>query len=240
MSSKKAIEQQLERLGAEREKLADLLIQRAKLGSAYAPPAVSSGIREARDAIRQVKTILRGWGVQVEDQLDDESPVQERTISTKPLFDPNTVLLVDASIYIIASHLYEWKIVHSTVQGLLLSVVPIEKAMRMAESQLTDESIHFIEEMWYPSCNKRSEKILVAFDGLAVIRHRVIDDLYTIIGSKMIERNIKDLQPNNKETLRLLKQNFDTLLDALRDVMVVTDLYITQIADSLKLRNMEN
>jgi len=66
------IEQQQERLRTERATLANLLMQQAKLGSAYAPPGVLGSIGEARAAIRHIKKTLDNWGVAVEDHPDDE------------------------------------------------------------------------------------------------------------------------------------------------------------------------
>ncbi|NTV64521.1 MAG: hypothetical protein HGA65_13420 [Oscillochloris sp.] len=62
---------QRERLAAHRVTLATLLTQHAMLSSAYAPPAVAHGIREARAGIAACKAALRRWGVAVEDAPDD-------------------------------------------------------------------------------------------------------------------------------------------------------------------------
>ena len=62
---------QRERLAVHRNTLATLLNQQATFGSAYTPPVVMAGIREAREAIYRIKTTLRGWGVTVDDGPDD-------------------------------------------------------------------------------------------------------------------------------------------------------------------------
>lgn len=59
-------------LAAHRQTLAIYLRQRAQFGSAYAPPAVEGGIREARAGIRRCVAALRGWGEAVADHPDDE------------------------------------------------------------------------------------------------------------------------------------------------------------------------
>jgi hypothetical protein len=61
-------------LQAHRRTLGVLLEQEAKLGAAYAPPAIANGIAEARAAIAQIKRALREWGVAAEDLPDDEAP----------------------------------------------------------------------------------------------------------------------------------------------------------------------
>src|SRR5262249_8710871 len=57
-----------------RSNLALFLEQRATLGASFVPPGIVNGMREARGGIRQAKTVLRGWGIPVEDHPDDEDP----------------------------------------------------------------------------------------------------------------------------------------------------------------------
>src|SRR5262249_44740226 len=65
--SQEEIDDQRALLAAHRRTLAIYLKQQAQLGSAYAPPGVEHGIREARDAIRRIKAVVRGWGLAVDD-----------------------------------------------------------------------------------------------------------------------------------------------------------------------------
>ncbi|MEO7910838.1 MAG: CAP domain-containing protein [Roseiflexaceae bacterium] len=65
------INRQQERLAAERTRLADLLLQQSKHGSAWAPPAILGGIREARTAIAYSKAVLRAAGMVIDDLSDD-------------------------------------------------------------------------------------------------------------------------------------------------------------------------
>jgi hypothetical protein len=67
------IAQQQQRLMALRGQLADLLLQEAKFGSAYAPSYVTSGMREARANIQRTKQTLRDLGATVNDHPDDTS-----------------------------------------------------------------------------------------------------------------------------------------------------------------------
>ena len=62
---------QHERLAIHRATLATLLNQQGTFGSAYTPPVVVTGIREAREAIRRIKATLRSWGAAVNDGPDD-------------------------------------------------------------------------------------------------------------------------------------------------------------------------
>jgi hypothetical protein len=78
-------------LATHRRTLAHYLKQQAALGEAFAPPAVAFGITETRDNIRRIKSILRGWNVQVDDHPDDGDEVQEPTPSEQAQTLPNTV-----------------------------------------------------------------------------------------------------------------------------------------------------
>lgn len=90
MPSPENIAQLQVRLLAHRDRLATLLSQHATFGSAYAPPAIVSGIREAREDIQQVKITLRGWGVLVEDLSDDTVPMLSQPLPIAGLSDPPT------------------------------------------------------------------------------------------------------------------------------------------------------
>lgn len=71
------ISHQRELLTIYRRTLRVYLSQLAIHSMAYVPPSVIHGIREARDAIRRIKAILRGWGVAVADLPDDEGVVTQ-------------------------------------------------------------------------------------------------------------------------------------------------------------------
>jgi hypothetical protein len=70
--SQEAITDQRELLAGHRRTLAIYLKQLATLGSAYAPPIIANGIREAREGIGRAKAALRAWRVEVEDMPDDQ------------------------------------------------------------------------------------------------------------------------------------------------------------------------
>jgi hypothetical protein len=63
---------QEELLKTHRTTLAHYLEQQAKLGSAHIGPGIAHGIIEARNNIRQIKRLLKDWGVDVADYPDDE------------------------------------------------------------------------------------------------------------------------------------------------------------------------
>ncbi len=66
-----------------RRTLAHYLQQQATHSTAYAPPVITHGIREARDNIRRIKSILRNWAINVEDHPDDvESNDESKQQST--------------------------------------------------------------------------------------------------------------------------------------------------------------
>lgn len=85
MANQEDIENQQNLLYAHRRTLTIYLEQRATLGSAYVPPGITNGIREAREEIRHIKATLRKWGVEVEDDPLDDAPFRglEQSDSTK-------------------------------------------------------------------------------------------------------------------------------------------------------------
>jgi len=66
------VERMIERLEAERERLADLLLLRSIHGRAWVQPGTMSGIREAHQSIQRIKAALREQAVSVSDHPDDE------------------------------------------------------------------------------------------------------------------------------------------------------------------------
>ena len=84
MLSQEEIDTQLNLLATNRGNLAHYLLQQAKLGEAYAPPAVANGIREARRNIRRIKGILRDNNVPVSDHPDDGDNAYETPRSSPP------------------------------------------------------------------------------------------------------------------------------------------------------------
>lgn len=74
MATPEAISEEQERLATYRSTLAFCLRQEALRGRGALPVVMAQTIVEARRAISRSKTLLRAWGVEVEDQPDDEPP----------------------------------------------------------------------------------------------------------------------------------------------------------------------
>lgn len=72
MPTQEEIKHQQTLLSTHRRSLAHYLKQQATLGEAFAPPAVTHGITEARESISRIKQILRSWNIPVEDHFDDD------------------------------------------------------------------------------------------------------------------------------------------------------------------------
>src|SRR5215213_5650933 len=73
MLTPEEIAEQQQLLATYRHTLAIYLKQRAMIGQAYSPPALITGIEEARGNIKRIKTTLKAAGVAVPDDPDDES-----------------------------------------------------------------------------------------------------------------------------------------------------------------------
>lgn len=72
---------QLELLRNHRQLLQISLVQLSGLSPLYAPPGVIKGVDDARSEIRQLKQILRAWGVPVDDLPNDEPPAPAQAIA---------------------------------------------------------------------------------------------------------------------------------------------------------------
>jgi hypothetical protein len=84
MSREEEIVHQQKLLATYRRTLAHYLTQQAALGAAHTPPGVAHGIGEARENITRIKGILRGWGLTVADEPDDDAPPASDRSSTAP------------------------------------------------------------------------------------------------------------------------------------------------------------
>ena len=72
MLSQEEIDQQVQLLETNRQTLAVYLRQEATIGRAFSPPALVTGIQEARRNIRRIKAELRANGVSVHEDPSDE------------------------------------------------------------------------------------------------------------------------------------------------------------------------
>jgi hypothetical protein len=82
MPSQEEIDEQLQLLIAHRRRLSHLLMQVAKHGTAYVPPAIAGDIDEARADIASIKGALRRWGESVEDLPGELEPKSPQKIAT--------------------------------------------------------------------------------------------------------------------------------------------------------------
>jgi len=87
MTTEEDINGQQQLLKAHRQTLEILLGQRALHTTAFAPPSIEHGIREARDQIQIIKQTLRNLGVSVADHPSDEDKSTAKPkVLTKSIF----------------------------------------------------------------------------------------------------------------------------------------------------------
>src|SRR5215475_11600838 len=88
MPTQKEVAQQQQLLAQYRRNLSHYLFQLSQVGIAYASPGVLNGIDEARSNISRIKSVLRSWGVYVEDHPDDtdsSEPDTQNPIDNPPV-----------------------------------------------------------------------------------------------------------------------------------------------------------
>jgi hypothetical protein len=66
------VRHQLDLLKIHRSNLATYLAQQKQLSGGQAPPALVNSLDHVRSEIQRVKAILRGWGIVVDDLLEEE------------------------------------------------------------------------------------------------------------------------------------------------------------------------
>ena len=84
MPSKQDIEDAQTLLAAHRATLANFLNQQATFSIAHTPPAVLTGMREARTEIQSLKGVLRAWNVPVEDLPNDPALPPAQAVPPPP------------------------------------------------------------------------------------------------------------------------------------------------------------
>jgi TIR domain len=97
MPTQEDINDKKELLAIHRQNLEQYLKQQAMLGTAFAPPMVTNGIREERNNIRRVKEILRDWKQQVDDHPDDEGASSEPALTVRQLSIATPLTTADQS-----------------------------------------------------------------------------------------------------------------------------------------------
>jgi len=97
MPSQEDIDVQQELLATHRRNLSNYLRQQARIGVDYVPPAILNGIQDARDNIRRIKKVLRGWNIRVEDHPNDEAFTHRLEYPNSPLRIPGTSSPVNRS-----------------------------------------------------------------------------------------------------------------------------------------------
>jgi hypothetical protein len=158
----------------------------------------------------------------------------------QPLFRKNDVYLSQIRIDIVASHLEEWKIVHTHVQGLLLSVPLLRPILAELERRSSTKTIYNVEDGWFQYCEPRAQKTLHAVRQLRFVSNASITYLISLLqGDLYVAACIRQLKVRDTRSISHLKHAIYSLEEQLKEVLTVADLFIVQIAEHLKIRLKE-
>ena len=160
------IDGQWDLLKKNRETLAIFLRQQAQLGSAYIPPGVANGIREARAEIAMRKKALRGWGEKVEDLPDDENIRDELVLASyindvftavKQSQQPGAIQKLKAvlrEMVHLQKHVNELKTVHHLLHELQVALDSHSDRIRKPHDEM-----ELIKSIWSKNIRPKIEAI---------------------------------------------------------------------------------
>lgn len=188
------------------------------------------------------------------DQLDWSGLLQgyKDSYNIQPDFSKQKSQLQVSTILGLASELSEWKIVHQTVQRLLLSLLPIEKKLNTLERILDiieqESGTHWLlaealvkemDEYWHIHCKRKADAIKEKFSNFVIIDHLRITELVLIL-SNTYDQNIYlafyNLQFNEPKSFRFLKIAYIELTDTLVSLLELSDVFIIQYAKEIESR----
>jgi predicted MPP superfamily phosphohydrolase len=130
--------------------------------------------------------------------------------------------------------LRDWKTVHSTVQNLLFSTELVKGAFELFEKQPSESTANRIEEIWLKYCEPKARRIRQSFPGLQVVGHDCIEELLSLLqGKESIIVAIQFLRVDDAQSIRQLQSSIHTLVDTLKEALILADVYVAQIAEYL-------
>jgi hypothetical protein len=142
-------------------------------------------------------------------------------------------LLTGLDTATLVCHLEEWKIIHSTVQELLISTSSITLQTR---GKLTEKVAFSIENDWLRFCEPKVNRIERSFSQLKFVNHPSVDQLSLLLkrdSDQYLVRRIRDLEITNPDSIRRLQSSVYELIDMLEEVLTLADLYILEIVREL-------
>jgi transcriptional regulator with XRE-family HTH domain len=157
----------------------------------------------------------------------------QRSSEVPLLFRKAGGLLTGLDTATLVCHLEEWKIIHSTVQELLISTSSITLQTR---GKLTEKVAFSIENDWLRFCEPKVNRIERSFSQLKFVNHPSVDQLSLLLkrdSDQYLVRRIRDLEITNPDSIRRLQSSVYELIDMLEEVLTLADLYILEIVREL-------
>jgi transcriptional regulator with XRE-family HTH domain len=137
----------------------------------------------------------------------------------------------------LAEALYEWKAVHSRVQSLFINIHSFKSSMHRLEHNLDEKVLYHIESRWIDHCEPQVQKVIRVFRELRSIQHGLFHEFETFVTSDhYVIRCIWDLRATDIVSAKRLQQALSSFAEILDEILIITDLSITQIAEELKGR----
>jgi hypothetical protein len=157
-------------------------------------------------------------------------------MDVEPLYRQGALFFGDMTVAQLGFHLFEWKTVHSKAQKLLLSIPELH--IRRINEKSTDDDITMLASDWYRCCGDTVREILQSFSNFKFICSPSIENLLRFLkSSDYTARCIDNVNIGDREGVKTLKRSLDMFLDLLQEIMSMADVYIVEIAESLRAKN---
>lgn len=166
---------------------------------------------------------------------EGDSVINDRgSINTQPLFSMGNPSWINAGIQAMASHLQEWKVVHTTVQDLYMTTRLVEKTVLVAEQDPSEVMIYNLEHIWFSTCEPKASKIAKEFQLLTRVRNRSMSELlFMLNGTDSVPARIRELRTGDRSRVARLRGTVYQLISMLEELLKVADLNIIEIATSI-------
>ena len=160
------------------------------------------------------------------------------SLDMMPIVPSGGIELGSLGLYELANHLNEWKIVHTNVQDLLLSLEILDFALSLKNSsKLTETMLSKTEKQWHRHCESKSRDTLVHLRSFVYIKDGMLGKLRTMLQEKGIAGSIQRLSVGDIDSYHKFRSKVYELKELLEETLRLSDIYIIKIAEEIKMRS---
>lgn len=160
------------------------------------------------------------------------------SIDRRPHYRKGITFQADTPIKEVASHLYEWKSIHTSVQSLFINIMSLRRRY-MEGNQLSAMSTNNMEADWIDECIPKIRRLVSVCNELEFVKHNTIDGLRgALVRRPTVLDLIRVYESDNSESLTKLKESLFELQVMLAEALELADCAIIDIAENIKVKVM--